>query len=73
MKYQKPKLYKLFPSKLIEALCGDGNFASGSSCISGPDAGSGCRSGAAASTSCNSGSAAARSCVNGDGFEDDNE
>lgn len=73
MKYQKPKIYKLYPSKIIEALCGDGNLASGSSCLSGPDASSGCRSGAAASTSCDPGSAAAISCINGDGFEDDYE
>ncbi len=73
MKYQKPKLYKLFPSRFNEAICGDGNAASASSCISGPDASSGCRSGAAASTTCQDGSAAASNCITGDGYEDEEE
>ncbi len=58
MKYQFPKLYKIFPSESTEAVCADGNEALSLACRSWPEASSGCGTGAAASGRCVSGTAA---------------
>ena len=69
MKYLKPKLYKVFPLDLVEAVCASGNEAgSAPSCTSGPEAsGGGCASGAAASSRCLPGAAAGSKCDAGTG------
>jgi len=69
MKYQCPKLYKIFPTELREAMCADGNEASSLACRSGPEASSGCGTGAAASGRCVSGAAAGSKCDAGTGYE----
>lgn len=67
MKYFEPVIYKRFPSKIIEALCADGNEASFLNCKAGPEASMGCGSGAAAGDSCLPGAAAGDKCDNGFG------
>jgi len=69
MKYQTPKLYRIFPLDLTEAVCADGNEASNPpSCTAGPEAGGGgCASGAAASSRCLPGAAAGSKCDSGTG------
>ncbi len=70
MKYRKPKIYRLFPSKIDISACMDGEQASSMACVSGPEASSGCKTGAAAGTACKDGSAAGFSCNSGAGFEE---
>ena len=69
MKYQTPKLFRLFPADFSEAVCADGNEASSLACRSGPEASSGCGTGAAASGRCVSGAAAGSKCDTGTGYE----
>jgi len=71
MKYQTPKLYRIFPLDLIEGVCADGNEASyPPSCTAGPEAGGGgCSSGAAASSLCLPGVAAGAKCDAGTGHK----
>jgi len=70
MKYQIPKLYRIFPLKTGEAACASGDQASSlPSCAAGPEAGGagGCASGAAASSRCLPGAAAGSKCEAGTG------
>lgn len=69
MKYQAPKLYRLFPAKLSAALCNDGNAASAPACVAGPEASGGCNTGSAAGSACDTGAAAGANCKNGIGFQ----
>ncbi len=70
MKYQTPKLYRIFPLETGEAVCVNGDNASTPpSCAAGPEAGGtgGCASGAAASSRCLPGAAAGSKCDAGTG------
>ena len=71
MKYQTPKLYRIFPLELTESVCANGDEASNPpSCTAGPEAGGGgCASGAAASSRCLPGAAAGAKCDAGTGYE----
>jgi hypothetical protein len=72
MKYQTPKLYRIFPLETGEAACVSGDQASSSapSCAAGPEAGGagGCASGATASSRCMPGAAAGSKCDAGTGY-----
>lgn len=71
MKYQKPKLRRLFPSKICIGVCMNGDMASSISCTAGPEATGGCKAGAAAGTHCLEGAAAGSLCNTGTGFDDE--
>ena len=71
MKYNKPILRRLFPSKINIGACMDGNSASSLSCVAGPEASSGCKAGAAAGFHCVEGAAAGSFCNDGAGFDDE--
>lgn len=65
MRYLDPILYRRFPSKVAEALCGNGDQASSLNCKAGPEASTGCGSGAAAGDRCIPGAAAGNKCDSG--------
>ncbi len=65
MKYLDPILYKRAPSRIVEALCGNGDQASSLNCKAGPEASTGCGPGAAAGDRCVSGAAAEDKCDSG--------
>jgi len=69
MKYQTPRLHRMFPFKTGEAVCVSEDQASTPpSCTAGPEAGGGgCASGAAASSLCLPGAAAGSNCDTGTG------
>ena len=68
MKYQMPKLYRIFPLETADAACANGDKASSPpSCAAGPEASGGCASGAAASSHCTPGAAAGSKCDTGTG------
>ena len=65
MKYLDLMLYKRFPSRIVEALCSNGDEASSLNCKAGPEASTGCGSGAAAGDRCVPGAAAGDKCDSG--------
>ena len=72
MRYKVPKLYRIFPLHLAEAVCADGAEASLNppSCKAGPEAGGGgCEAGTAAASRCLPGAAAGSACDSGIAFE----
>ena len=75
MRYKKPKLCKVSPLNIMEAVCASGNEASiPASCTSGPEAGGGgCASGVAAPSRCVAGAAAGSRCDAGTGFAVESE
>ncbi|MFH1729991.1 MAG: hypothetical protein ABIA04_16385 [Pseudomonadota bacterium] len=68
MKYQEPKIYRIYPPGIGAAACINGDAAGNpASCVAGPEANSGCEAGAAAGSKCNSGAAAFGKCESGTG------
>lgn len=71
IKYQKPEIRRLYPSKINIGACMNGDQATSLSCTAGPEATGGCKAGAAAGSHCLEGAAAGSLCNMGTGFDDE--